>query len=185
LAAADAWFQDVLTIDDAALNGQQGILLLDYALDGTISASGRVLDSASVFVEVEAGSQQTYLSPLYTSSVNGSFAIPTSFAFTYGQPFGLVFELEEVSFIGLSTNYATNASGTGSVNFGDTLILSGITAENSSGGAVSGATITSVSGTQYGPTGVVISPEPSSAVLLALGLPLFFLVGVLRRLTAR
>ncbi len=48
-------------------------------------------------------------------------------------------------------------------DFQDTVSLSGLTVEDLSGNVVSGAQITSASGTLYGPNGVVTTPEPSSA----------------------
>lgn len=182
-SSAEGLFEDNLTVNDAALTGEEGFLLLGYALDGTTQASGQANAYGAVVVCVGATdspcSGQSYATS-YTGDVAGAFAVPVTFTFTYGQPFGLEMILQAyggaltlqgpscIDECGYNPQYYDNASGTGSANFGDTLVLSSITLEGPSGSVVSGAQITSASGTQYGPDGVV--PEPSSASMLAIGL---------------
>jgi hypothetical protein len=102
-----------------------GLYALNYTLDGTVSTSGQVIAGGVVLVEVGENLEQD-TSAAYTSGVDGVFAVPMTFTFTYGQPFGLVFALSATSGI---FNPSTSADGTGSADFGNTLVLSGITFE--------------------------------------------------------
>jgi hypothetical protein len=190
-AAAIAYgvFEDILTINFEPFTGEEGFLLLNYTLDGTTAAVG--IDNAFGEVGVAVGPdlEQQYNSPALTGSVVGDFAVPMTFTFTYGQPFGIEFVLTAASGTadpsatglgGFTLPYVSDGTGGSLAGFGDTLILSGITVEDPSGNTLDGAQITSASGTQYGPDGIL--PEPSSAVLLALGLSI---ICVARTLTAR
>jgi hypothetical protein len=92
-AVAEAVVTDVITVNFASLTGEEGLMLLDYTLDGTTSASGQ--DNAFAEVAVSAGTslQQNAKAVAYTGAVNGVFAVGQAFTFIYGQPFGLQFAL--------------------------------------------------------------------------------------------
>jgi hypothetical protein len=193
-ASAEASFEDILTVNFAPFTGEVGFFTIDYTLEGTTSETGIDTAFAQVGVDVDSFLTESYRSPYYTGSPNSIVDIPMTFTFIYGQPFGLEFDLtadtgtitQAVSGTGYTTNYLANVTGTGSAHFGDTLVLSGLTILNpADGSVVSGAQITSGSGTQYGPNGVVVSPEPSSDSLLVAGLCVFLLPVAVVRSRAR
>lgn len=163
-------FRDILTINFAPWNGAPGLLFVNYALDGTVFSTGR--NTAGVNVETFGGptdSQDMYQN--YTTSEFGIFAAPAPIHFVYGQPFNLGLEVwttvgtvDQSNLFQLTT---TTGSGSGSANFSNTLILSGLTPTNVNGAEAAGAQFSSVSGTVYTINGVV--PEPPSAPLVLLG----------------
>jgi hypothetical protein len=167
-----ASFQDDLTIDSALLTGQPGRLNIAYTLDGVVSpSSGQGNSFARVVANI--GGNLSYAIN-YTSSVSGTFVIPQSFAFTYGQPFTLAFLLEILTG-GVSPTAnggyvvpLVNGIGSAGSDFFNTLLLSGLVPTDINGNRVSDATFSSSSGTAYGFNGVV--PEPASFVLLGTGL---------------
>lgn len=65
-------------------------------------------------------------------------------------------------------------------DFLSTMLLTGISVLDSNGNVISGFSIQSDSGTQYGANGVV--PEPASATMLALGILVIGAVRQLRRI---
>jgi hypothetical protein len=171
-----ASFVDQLTISFAPWNGQPGLLYLDYSLDGTISSTGE--GNAFADVSIQAG---TSLFPgtqswtqTYAASTSGVFTTPAPINFIYGQPFGLYFALD--LFAGTATsnsdgtfNYgAASGIGTGSAQFLDTLILTGLNPTDVNGNPAVGVQFASSSGTQYSTDGV--APEPSTAALLLCGI---------------
>lgn len=179
---ATAEFQDILTISFAPFNGKQGLLALNFNLDGTLSGSApgtlpvQSAEPALTDVESCVGAltegtpecQSDVFTPS-TPTVSGTFGYPHFFTFTYGQPFPLLFNLNVSGLYGICQVLCT-FTGTGSTNedFSDTLVLSGLQVFDQSGNPVTGATFTSESGTQYGPTGVI--PEPSFFKLIFIGL---------------
>src|SRR5581483_4192413 len=85
---ANANFEDIVTISDPSLNGQAGLLSLSYFLDGTVSGS------AFAVVITQAGtSLGQQWAQQYSSSVDGTFSLPSPIQFIYGQPFGLSIQL--------------------------------------------------------------------------------------------
>jgi len=115
----------------------------------------------------------------YTSSLSGTFVVPFAVQFTYGTPFNLNFALGVYAGAftvvpstesGLVvTPVATSDAGSATTDFGDTMILSGITTFDSQGNPTPLATITSGSGTTYTQDGIV-TPEPTASLLLASGI---------------
>lgn len=186
-------FGDVLTISDPALTGQTGYLQVGYGLHATITSSG--VDQGSILVMgtdgVIGASGTTYSASVFTSSVNGSFLIPQTFTFTYGQPFN--FSLGMWAAVGTGTWLVDPSStfdfdygfgpaiGTGSAvaNASDTLVLNELILTDSNGNPVNDATFSSASGTTYGYNGV--TPEPSTQALLALPAIALLLFGYRRK----
>jgi hypothetical protein len=179
-------FTDTLTINDPALTGTVGDLVVGYTLDAMISSSG--IDQGSLWVGAGVGSQ-TYTTP-YASTVDGSFTFPTIFTFTYGTPFSFLLAMEVDNASGVNslpllpplntpTLTLSPVTGTGSatVDASNTLVLSLLEVETSGGTPVSGVTFSSASGTVYGLDGVV--PEPSTVMLLML--PLLTVLLVVRK----
>lgn len=95
-AVGDAIFEDIITISSTAFNGQPGILFVRYNLDGTISGTGADNSFGEVYLAVGSSLEQTY-SALYSSSISGTVNVPRSFTFTYGQPFGIYFDLSALT----------------------------------------------------------------------------------------
>ena len=160
---ANATVEDIITISDPSLDGETGFLDLSYSLDGTISGS------AFAVVVVKAGTSLEQQSiQEYDSSVSGTFSIPAPIQFVYGQPFGLSLYLGAAA--GNATGYGelaeTTGSGSGSAQFFDTLVLTGLVPLDSNGNPVADAEFSSQSGTRYSVNGVV--PEPSGLVPLLL-----------------
>jgi len=165
---ANSTFEDILTItdpSDPALNGQPGLLYLSYSLDGQVSGS------AFAVVVTKAGTSlgQRWVQQ-YDSSVDATFSLPDPIHFVYGQAFGLSVQLSVSA--GTPTGYgvlnAETGSGSGSADFLDTFVLTGLDPTNASGDPVTGAVFSSQSGTVYSVDGVV--PEPSEAIPLLLGI---------------
>ena len=61
----------MLTIDSAGLEGQQGLLVLSYTIDGTVVASGSADPFGVLDVSVGENLEQLYFSPFYQNSVIG------------------------------------------------------------------------------------------------------------------
>jgi hypothetical protein len=160
---ANANFEDILTISDPALNGQPGLLYASYSLDGTISGSA----FAVVITEAGTALQQQWTQQ-YDSSVNGTFSLPAPIQFVYGQPFGLSMQLSVSA--GTPTGYgvlnAETGTGSGTADFFDPFVLTGLDPTDADGNPVTGAEFSSQSGTHYSVDGVV--PEPSTVVSLLL-----------------
>jgi len=171
-----AGFVDEITISFAPRNGQAGLLYLNYALAGTISSTGN--GHAFTDVVVQAGpslfpAAQSWIQT-YTASTSGFFSLPAPINFVYGQPFGLSFDLE--TFAGTATPNSNgmfnrgiaSGVGTGSAQFLNTLVLTGLTPTDLNGNLAGGAQFASASGTRYSTEGV--APEPSTVLLSLLGI---------------
>ena len=170
---ANANFEDIVTISDPSLNGQAGLLSLSYFLDGTVSGS------AFAVVITQAGtSLGQQWAQQYSSSVDGTFSLPSPIQFIYGQPFGLSIQLSTSA--GTPTGYgvlnAETGSGSGTADFFSTFVLTGLDPEDSNGNPVSGVTFSSQSGTVYSTNGIV--PEPS---MLGLALLALLMIGMFVR----
>ena len=167
---AEGLFVDQLTISFSPLNGQQGLLFVNYALDGTISSSG----AGHAFTDVTINGNGHSTTQTYTSSVSGFFSASSPITFIYGQPFSFGMSLETASgsatpaggtFINPGT---ASGLGSGSSMFQNTLILTGLITTDINGNAAIGSTFTSDSGTPYTTAGV--APEPSSLLLMSAGM---------------
>jgi hypothetical protein len=172
-AFGQAVFTDIITISFAPWDGLTGLLYVFYTLDGTVSSSGS--GQAEAFVQLFVGpdtTQAQYRFQTYTSSTAGVFSVGAPLQFVYGQPFGFNFSLETCAghgFLHPCSGLATG-NGSGSADFFNTLILSGLIPTDLNGNPATGATFSSESGTQYSVNGVAAAPEPTSVVLLATGL---------------
>jgi hypothetical protein len=178
---ATAIFIDTITISADALNGQQGYLNLAYSLDGSISKT----DSGNAFVSffVRGGSSLTCGTPgtvcygeQYFADIAGTFWLPEAIPFIYGDPFFLRLRLN--GYAGTVTapalgivgfDFGQTGTGTGSVDFYNTVSLSRLIPTDLNGNEVIGASFTSESGTQYGINGVAPIPEPATLLLLSSG----------------
>jgi hypothetical protein len=175
---ANANFEDILTISDPALTGQPGLLYVSYSLDGTVSGS------AFAVVVTEAGTAlQQQWAQEYDSSVDGTFSLPAPIQFVYGQAFGLSMQLSVSA--GTPTGYgvlnAETGTGSGTADFFDPFVLTGLEPTDSKGETVTGAVFSSVSGTSYSIDGVVPEPSMSIPLLLMAGIVL----AVKRRVSSR
>jgi hypothetical protein len=149
---AQAGFSDVITISYPPLDGQPGLLYVSYRLSGSASASGA---NTSFLLKISAEAPLEHRFSLRASSATwGSFTLPRPIRFTYGVPFGLEFTL-------LATNTfpqrggARSSAGSGSASSVNGLLLTGLKTADQSGNPVKDAFFSSMSGTQYGPNGLV------------------------------
>lgn len=169
VALTNAGFQDVIIIDFPPFRGQQGFLIIDYELNGTIASQGAAGAAVSVHAIVSNvdGSNMQDNRVWYTSSVSGIFRIPQVFRFIYGQPFVLGFALLSENgtvFPGRLEFRPTVGQGTGTLDFSNTLVIVGLGVLDSTGSILSGPpTFTSASGTEYSLDGVLRPFERFSA----------------------
>jgi hypothetical protein len=189
LAAGSAFFNDVVTVEYAPLNGDLGLMQLSYNLNGTTTQSGSLASVLNVYAF--ACSDVNLISyacndPIgiaenmnFQSATSGVFTFPDVFDFRFGQPFDLFFELSAVngtftvqnifnvgSLLGLSSYYTT-LPGSTRADASNTLAISNISIFDSQMDPVAGYTVTTGSGTSYPFVGAV--PEPSTFSLLLLG----------------
>ena len=139
-------------------------MFLNYTLDGTIANSGVARTMLGVHIEFGPTRAQQW-ETFYSSSTFGTFSVPQAFSFTYGTPFELFFRLYAISgtFAPNSGIISAVGQGTGTADFFNTLVLSGMVVTDQSGTPVPGAQFLSASGTQYSENGVV--PEPSTVAM--------------------
>jgi len=155
---AEAGFTDVITISYAPLNGQPGLLYVNYRLSGSVSSPAQNTSFSETQVFAGTSLEQRY-SVRHSSSTWGLFSLPQPIRFTYGAPFGFKFVL-------VTTNgfRPGDEAGTG-MGFRDglvdALVLSGLRPKDQFGNPVDRAQFTSASGTQYGSNGVARDSGPA------------------------
>ena len=162
------------TINAAGLTGTTGTLDVSFNVDGSVASSGQAMALAQVGVQwgvngpwgLENGEWFIFSGP---GSVN------VSVPFTFGTPFYLFYFLGTA--VGTPVGFdaegnpifqEVTGSGSASVNFFNTLTLSGLQPLDAAGNPVTNAVFSSASGTQYSEEGVV--PEPGALALTAFGL---------------
>ena len=96
------------------------------------------------------------------------FSLTQSVPCVYGQPFMLDFILEAEVATGPNTTSTTTGIGSGSADFYNTFVLTGLDPQDLTGDHAVGATFSSESGTEYTIDGVI--PEPASGTFLLFGL---------------
>lgn len=193
-AGTDSGFTDVLTVNYAPLTGLQGFMTVDYALDGTSTVTGPAGAGATVVTSVSNGAEFVGASEsvqLYAGVVSGTFSVPYLVAFTYGTPFNISFQMLtgagtfNVTAGGGILLLPTTLAASGTSDFSDTLVLSGLTTSDSQGNPTPLATFTSGSGTTYTQDGIV-TPEPSVVLLLGSGIiSILALCGICRVVRVR
>ncbi len=173
LADTYADYLDVLTVTGGTL-GTSGVLVLQYALDGSIT--GPVPDpSFSAFSNlfaadyqigggaVTSGSEADFFASGATSTTV-TFYLP----FTYGTAFGSELHLETLALFGSgdSTPFTATVDFYNTASLNSALVFAGT--PTSLGTENTSAVISSDSGLGYGPNGISISavPEPHSWFLL-------------------
>jgi hypothetical protein len=181
-------FRDVMTVSFAPWNGDPGLLHVAYTLDGTISGSGN--GSGALNVQVYGGPTDSQdMFQTYLTSTSGKFYAPAAIKFIYGQPFNLGIQLwAEAGSLGSSLGddptswpVSTTGIGSGSADFSNTLVLSGLVPTDTNGNTAEGATFSSESGTIYTTDGVI--PEPADVFLILAGLCL--IIPIARRRVGR
>lgn len=172
-------FRDIITASFPPTNGKTGLLVLQYALVGGLSASSGV-SFAEVVAHVygpnftnlqEASALHSCVFPLQSCVVNNMFTVVKPFTFTFGQPFALEFALiaqsgtTDPNTIGQGYLWTSSTgTGSGAASFGNTFVLTGMEFLDSNGNPLPNApTITSVSGTTYSVNGVLVSFADFSA----------------------
>ena len=167
-------FQDQITINSATQNGQAGVVNVSYFVDGSASSTG----IADAFDQVVL---RTTVNGMITNNLVDDFhgtvtsqTVTHTVNITYGQAFILYFEMQATGGTAhdkgggpIATggyNFITETgSGTASVHFENTFMLTGLTTFQGDGSTpVSDSTFTSASGTQYSQAGVI--PEPATLV---------------------
>ena len=162
---------DAVTISYAPLNGQTGLIVLDYTLHGTNSATGTdVLATFGSHKVPYACVKLGINSPIFPfgcaaydqPSLNGTFSTGV-FSFIYGQAFPLWFQLESIAGTGFGSGRATGI-GTSAANFYNTASIGGLLLYDQNMNELTNApTITSTLGISY--QDVNITPEPSTAAM--------------------
>jgi len=161
-----AAFEEVMTMTSPSQPcGSQGSMYVQFGITGNASSSGQGAAFAEVFALIDRSGLPTQSgSVLVPSSVSATFTIPMLFQYNYCQPFGLEMWLNTVSGtvapgfangmpVGEYLNLAVGP-GAGSVNFYDTLVLSGFQVFDSQMHPVNDVTFTAGSGTPYTAKGV-------------------------------
>jgi hypothetical protein len=162
---ADTGFEDALVINIPQLLGQTGYLFVGFTVDANISSSG--VGKSSAMLQASVGPNLEQFSFLNLS--NGSyFVLFPAFSFTYGQSFGLLVLLDTTA--GTPDQSLVTGSGVAIADISDTVVLSSIVVEDQFGNVVSGATISSATGTNYTSNGVI--PEPGTFFLALSGVGL-------------
>ena len=170
---AEAEFDEIMTISFAPFNGQPGLLFVQNQLIGTTTAAGKAQNFGFVDADVIGlgpGLPPDQFQPCFsgadfTGVVAGMFPCPLRFHFIFGQPFELV-----IGFSALGGTYTLDATGaccvpgtaigqgSGTANFSNTLVLSGLDVSDANGNPLPSApTITAASGTAYSADGILKS----------------------------
>jgi len=167
------FYDDVTITSPTHANGTAGTLHLSYYIDGTNTHTG----GGNAFLQVIARDYAetdlvnpvvNYVQDFNGASVNGTFAV-TAFPFIYGTQFEIYLSMQATA--GTITdngghgynNPVVTASGSGSSNFYNTLVVTGMQTDSSDG------TFNSTSGQTYTQDGVV--PEPATWALVGLAIP--------------
>ncbi len=177
---SEAWslafvqFKENLTINSASKNGQTGHLVLGYRIDGTVAQSGVADSFLQVVSRVYAPTLQNYVKD-YNTNTDGSFIIPLVYTFIYGQQFTLDMSMQAM--VGTANDLGNgyqlvNRTGTGSgnVNFINTLVVNQLTTNDVNDQNVSDSTFTADSGAVYTQAGVSTVPEPATILMAAFGI---------------
>ncbi|RPI88260.1 MAG: hypothetical protein EHM42_04535 [Planctomycetaceae bacterium] len=160
-AYALAGFTDTLTVEGGT---GSGLLVFNFAVTGSVT-NGAFMGNG-VIPTLEVNGTRVTLTPLAFTG-DGS-AVSDPFAFTFGTPFDIQVEfLGNVFVLDYSATDPYTTAGT--AEFLNSLKLEGIVATTSTGGPLTGVTITGASGTSY-PVVPTAVPEPGSLSLLAMGL---------------
>jgi hypothetical protein len=178
-AIGQGTFHPTFTLDGSLFNlgRTESELEFGYAIgSGPTTLSFRITNTNSAGISLYAnGAYQASLPGMTITgdAANGySVAGTTTFSMNIPIVFGAAQDLSLTlwaasiprSNLGLLTPSAGNAS------FFSSARLTGIEVFDSSGTALSAFTVSSASGTLYGPGGVIAVPEPESAALLVLGI---------------
>jgi hypothetical protein len=160
-------YQDLLTISDPSLTGQDGLLFVTYSVNGSVSQSpldaGAGTVRANVNIFAQSQTQFSYQSPDYSSSVADA-TTTTGIPFIFGQAFEFFFEIQAVTVpVSLDGIVQSDIS-----SFNDTATITGLTLSDENGNPVTGATFSAASEATYTPEGVV--PEPSKVSYVAFGM---------------
>jgi len=162
-----ATYQDALTFftTTTSLNG---IAYFEYHISGSSSFSpGQSAGPQLDLVPVVNGIPQPGQEQTFGFDHNGNAFVPLNIIF--GTP--VSFEVDFYALTGIS-NWQPGAFA--QANYYNTLVLDGITVTDDAGDPINNFTITSESGTHYGPNGVV--PEPSALMLLGVGIAAMLLL---------
>ena len=178
---ASGW-TDQLTISSPGLNGSSGLLNVSFLLDGSLATSGVgfagvVAGIAWSNTPIDLNNSVANVLHLYTSIPLTGQLVAASIPFTFGTPvyFG------SFLFAGAGTltacpscdllvqGIAMTGQGSGSADFYNTLVLTGLHPSDANGNPVSDARFSSASGTAYTLNRVTV-PEPTSLALLGGGL---------------
>lgn len=173
-------FQEGLVINSSTKNGQTGKLRIGYHIDGNVFDSGQATSFLQVVARVYVPGLQNYVTD-YETSNDGNYVVPKVFTFTYGQPFQLYLAMQAMTGtanIQLGGGYNIvnrTGSGSGFVNFFNTLVVNELTTLDQDDNLVADSLFTSDSGIAYSQAGVAVVPEPSSFALLAAGVLVLYL----------
>lgn len=177
---ATGW-TDGLTISSPGLNGTSGLLNVSFLLDGSLTTSGVGFAGVVAGIEwsdtpLDLNSSVPNVLNLYTSIPPAGQVVAASIPFT----FGTQFYFGSFLFAGAGTltqcpscellvqGLAMTGQGSGSADFYNTLVLTGLDPSDGNGNPASDVQFSSASGTAYTLDGVV--PEPMSLALLGAGL---------------
>jgi hypothetical protein len=187
---AEIRIQDTITVTGGT---GTGTLVFDWTFDGVIDAGNFMFSQISMsnlggaafadFRACGAGSNVPIcaydtpggIQPATPHTVASSETRSLSLTFTYDVPFAVdwrVFALTmdaSCAYLGGACG-APPQTGTGTVDFFNTMTLQPLTVFNSSGGLDTGASVVSDSGFQYSTAAPAAVPEPGSSLLLGAGL---------------
>ncbi|MDX2153484.1 MAG: PEP-CTERM sorting domain-containing protein [Bryobacteraceae bacterium] len=189
-ASAFAYATDQLTLNGPGLAGTNGTLDLSFLLDGVLQGSGG--GGGATFVAVGWGQNPELFGSgneqqIFQYATSGPYGpVPSApivvspVSFVWGQPFYLTIALA----VGAGTPITSlidcdggdacatpvSGSGSGTADFYNTMVLTGLLPKDANGNLVLDAQFSSGSGTQYSLNGVEPVPEPGSLLLLGTGM---------------
>jgi hypothetical protein len=170
-------FSSALWVDDltvvAPVSGGSFILKFDLTGTGTttsLSAGVEMLALLRFFGGANPGPGDPFTNYDVTDSSLSTTYLSAPIPFVSGTPVAVQGSVgTNVRFSCVAVD-CSDWSGSGTLDFGDTAVLSGISVFDASGAPVSGFSIKSSSGTQYTQNGVVAAvPEPTAMLLLGTG----------------